>query len=189
MQGKMKMQDVLFAHDVAASEVVCYGVGLLQGAACYDKDPGVPVYVINKDGATLEVNTPHRVFVPMNDQDPDAEDERIFTLVKTAAEHGSVGIEWDGSFHSIRSHFESHDLPLDVVVKNPETKLDVPANVKTLEHPTVSPDRFYSLTRAELLGRLVRQESLRGYLVFNPKGVLTVFLEDTKPSVKIVNQE
>lgn len=163
---------------------------------CYDKIPGSPSYVLIDDNA-VEIKAPVRVFVPMTEVTDDVE-ERTLLLIKMAAENGSIGIEWDGSFLSIHNHFDTVHLPFDVVVKNPETKIDLPPDIKYIKHRDVTADRFYCLTRSDLLGRLPRcpgtiahglkSPDKLGFLIFNPKGILTVFFEPQAKAVDIQAQ-
>lgn len=175
----MKMQDVLF------EECLTQELTYETGEPCYDKTPGVSSYVFDED-RVVEVKTPHRVVVPMAEA-KDIE-QKMLTLIKDVASRQDP-VEWDGSFECIQSHFAKGDLPLDVVLKNPETDLDVPTGVKTVDHPGVEPDRFFCLTRSDLLGRLPkvsgtveRSPDKVGFLIFSPHGVLTVFLPMRRPS-------
>jgi hypothetical protein len=179
----MKMQDVLF------EDRMCMGV-----MPMYDKAVGISAYVVD-EGNVVEETAPHRVLVPLREFTGDI-DKTTLALVKRAAEpNGSI--EYSGSFLPIRSYFALLDLPLGIVVKNPASKIDVPSNVKIAEHEDVEVDRFYCLTRAELLGVRPRVPGMiasgvqcpdrLGFLIFNPKGILTVMLERPPRVVRIPN--
>lgn len=165
---------------------------------CYDKMPGDPAFVVGEDGTSiLLVTSPPRVFVPMIEGlDADA---ATLALLKAAAEQGSVGIEWEGSFGPIQEHFNHTGLPLDVVLKHPDgPPLVPPQGVRTIEAVGVEPDRFYCLTTSEQFGRRpvrngltingVRCPDSAGLLIFNAKGVLTVFLEPGQRKFAIPSQ-
>lgn len=162
-------------------------VTLDRSVPCYDKVPEEPAFVVGEDGTSiLLVSLPHRVFVPMVEGlDADA---TTLALLKVAAEQGSVGIEWSGSFLPVQEHFNHQALPFHVVLKHPDSpQLVPPPGVATLENPGVESDRFYCLTASEHLGRRptrpgvfahgVQCPDTVGLLIFNPKGILTVFLE------------
>jgi hypothetical protein len=154
---------------------------------CYDKDPDESAFVVSEDGdSILLVSRPARVFVPLV-EGLDA-DVVTLALVKVAAEQGSTGIEWNGGFTPVQEHFNHQGLPFDVVLKHPDSPQFVPPQgVRTIEAVGVEPDRFYCLTTSEQLGRRPTRPGMFahgitcpdavGLLIFNPKGVLTVFLE------------
>lgn len=154
---------------------------------CYNKEPEAPAYVVNEEGScVLLVSRPALVFVPMV-EGLDA-DSTTLALVKVAAEQGSTGIEWDGTFQPVQRHFNEQRVPFHVVLRHPDSPQLVPTpGVATLESTGVEPDRFYCLTTPENLGRRPTRPGLAlhgvkcpdtvGLLIFNPKGILTVFLE------------
>lgn len=178
-------------QDVLLEDVIPLEAG---PSPCYDKDPGVPSYVIGNDDAVLRIDTPHRVFVPMHETTDDV--KKTLALVKAVAQ-SNESLEYEDSFLPIRSYFDRLDLPLGVVIKNPEARVDVPSNVEVVDHEDVEDDRFYCLTRAELLGRRPRVPGMiisgvqcpdrLGFLIFNPKGILTVMLDPSPRVVKIPN--
>jgi hypothetical protein len=165
---------------------------------CYDKVPEKPAFLVNEDGTSiLLVSRPARVFVPLIDGlDADA---TTLALVKVAAEQGSTGIEWSGSFQSAQEHFNQQQLPFDVVLKHPDSPhLVPPQGVRTIEATGMEADRFYCLTTSEKFGRRptrpgmfahgIRCPDAVGLLIFNPKGVLTVFLEAGQKRFAIPSQ-
>lgn len=180
------MQDVLFEDRLAPHDL-----------PCYDKDPSVPSYVIASgapspydqfpsyvvDGErVLTIPGNHRVHVPICE--PTDIERKILALIKVAAEHGSIGTESTGSPPVVAGHFE-------VVIKPPGLELDVRAGVKVIEHPSVSPDRFYCVPEVVYVGRMPwRPDALGniaeiGFLIFNPEGIRTVFLETSPRQVEI----
>lgn len=182
----MKMRDVLFNERLAPHDL-----------PCYDKDPTVPSFVIAGVGATpydqfpsyvvdgervLTIPSYHRVHVPLCEAVNI--ERKILALVKAAAEHGSVGSESTGSPPMVPGHFE-------VVIKPPGLALDVPAHVKVIEHPNVDPDRFYCLTEVAHIGRMPWRPDVfgrigeAGFLIFNPDGIRTVFVETSPKQVEI----
>lgn len=158
-----------------------------DAAPLYDKGPGEPAFVVNEDGTSiLLVTGPPRVYVPVV-QGLDA-DATTLALIKVAAEQGSTGIEWSGTFLPVQGHFNDRGLPFDVILRHPDSpKLVPPQGVRTIESSGVDPDQFYCLTASELLGRRPVKPGVFahgvhcpdgvGLLIFNPKGILTVFLE------------
>jgi hypothetical protein len=122
-------------------------------------------------------------------------DELVFKLVRHIAELGT-SVECEDKFDTIRAYFTSNKLPLSTVIKHPSLALDVPPTVKVIEHDGMLEGRFYCLTSPELLGRIpVRRSGTvigdventpvvieqRGFLIFNPKGILTAFVEPPYP--------
>lgn len=170
---------------------------VLNGAMpCYDKEPEGSAFVVGDDGTSiLLVSKPVRVWVPMV-EGLDA-DVMTLTLVKITAEQGSTGIEWAGDFTAVRAHFDERDLPFHVLLKHPESPLPEPppTGVVTLEDLAVEKDRFYCLTTPELLGRRPTRPGMvvsgiqcpdtLGLLIFNPEGILTVFLEARQSELAI----
>lgn len=140
--------------------------------ACYDKYADTPSYIINGDSLDVQVvETALRVHVPMTSAgDPDA---LVFLLIQTLAKKGER-IGYDKSFASVHGYFHFLDLPFATIIKNPTTRISIPSNVAIVDYPAVPIDRFYCSTSPALLGRLPTRHDERGYLVFNPRGVLTV---------------
>lgn len=182
----MKMQDVLLEERLS--------LGMLP---CYDKDPSVPSYVIDGNNCVsydqfpsytvdgekvLTIPGYHRVHVPMSE--PQDIERKVLALVKAAAEHGSVGVESTGSPPRVLGCYA-------VVIKPPGLVLDVDNTVEVIEHPGVGDDRFYCLVEPQYLGRRpVRHDTLgnvseMGFLIYNPDGIRTVFLETRQKAVEI----
>ena len=170
-------------RDVLLEDILTYD----RMGPCYDKMPEEPAYVLGDDGTSILVTSrPARAHVPMIEGlDADAS---TLALVKIAGEQGSTGIEWDGGFTPVQSYFNDQRLPFDVILKHPDSPhLVPPQGIKTIEAVGVEADRFYCLTTSEHLGRRptrpgllahgVRCPDTVGLLIFNPKGILTVFLE------------
>lgn len=157
-----------------------------------------------KEEGVVEVTVPHRVHVPMAlvvELKKSIED-LVFDLVRHVAELGNW-VEYEDNFTNIRAYFDSVDLPLYAVVKHPSLGLEVPAGVLIIDHAAMLRERAYCLTAPELLGRLpVRHKNSevgfdgndehglirnaisleqRGFLIFNPKGLLTVFVDPPYP--------
>ena len=173
----MRIRDLLLQDDVTLDRM----------NPCYDRAPDETAFVIGVEGdSILAVTKSLRVFVPMV-EGLDA-DTVTLALVKVAAEQGSTGIEWSGSFQPVQKHFNDQRLPFHVVLRHPESPhLVPPPGVQTLESADVDKDRFYCLTTPELLGRRPTRPGVAahgvacldevGFLIFNPKGILTVFFE------------
>jgi hypothetical protein len=182
-------------RDVLLEDIVPLDRGMNP---CYDKYPDEPAYVVSEDGTSiLLVSRPARVFVPM--VEGLEADATTLTLVKTAAQEGSTGIEWNGGFNPVQEHFNEQSLPFDVVLKHPDSpQLVPPQGVRTIEATGVETDRFYCLTTSEHLGRRptrpgkivcdIQCPDTVGLLIFNPKGILTVFLETEARHVNIAAQ-
>jgi hypothetical protein len=176
----MTIQEVLLTDDLRA-----------EGVPVYDKDPG-RAYVI--DGAcftepfrkeearpvgehVVESTLPHRVHVPMAPitELQKSPDDLVFDLVRRVAELGNW-VDYEGNFDNIRAYFTSVDFPWSTVVMHPTLGIQVPHDVKVIDHASMSPDRFYCLTVPEHLGRIPTQHEQKGFLIFNPRGVLTAFV-------------
>jgi len=158
----------------------------------YDKAPDQPAYFIHDD-AIIVSQSRHRVLVPMAEAATRkaSVDTLVFGLIQTVGDLG-VRVTYDGTFDRLLDHFRSHDLPLACLIRSPKLNVPAPGDVKTLEWEAAPKDRFYCLTQPEHLGCMpirypgmqvfdVKGEPVlieqRGFLIFNPAGILTVAVE------------